>query len=470
MSPQSVLNSPLIISLAFIFILIVGAAGCASTHSSKDDPQAAAAGRAWSTVPAILANIIPPKFPHRDFDVTHYGAQGDGVTDCSEAFRKAIDDCSQSGGGRVMVPAGVYLTGPIHLENNVDLYVAKEATIRFSTNMLEYLPPVFTRYEGTEVMNYSPLIYAFEQTNIAVTGEGTLDGQGAAWQAWRSPTDPNRLVKMAAQGVPASQRIFGDHGHLRPNFFQPVRCRNVLVQDVRLINSPMWVLTPCYCTNVTIRGVTVDTKGANTDGCDPDSDNGVLIEGCNFSDGDDCISVKSGRDHDGQQINIPCQNIVIRDCVFQAGHGGIALGSETSGGIQNVFGENDHFNSPDLEMALRFKTNPARGGFIENIYVRNCTIKTAQFGIHMTLRYSSSGAMQGGSLPIIRNIDIRDCRFLSLTRAPIFIQGWSPEDEITAVTIADCRFPRTVEKSAVTDAAGIYLPGTEGSGLEQKTE
>lgn len=459
--------SAVIACYILVLLAFIGLVGCASV-SSPDDPQAAAAAKAWSTVPAILSNIVPPIFPHHDFNITQYGARGDGLTDCSEAFREAIDDCSHSGGGRVVVPAGIFLTGAIHLENNVDLFLEQDATIRFSTNTMDYLPAVFTRYEGTEVMNYSPFIYAFEQTNIAVTGAGTLDGQGHFWHNWKSINDPGRLVQMGARGVPASQRIFGASGHLRPNFVQPVRCRNVLIQGIHIIDSPMWVLTPCYCTNVTIRGVTVDTKGPNTDGCDPDSCNDVLIENCDFSDGDDCISVKSGRDHDGQNIDIPCQNIVIKDCVFQAGHGGIALGSETSGGIQNVFGENCRFDSPDLEMALRFKTNPARGGYIENIYIRDCVIKTAVVGIHMTLRYSSSGAMEGAAVPVIRNIDIRHCTFLSLTRQPIFIQGWSPENKISLVTIADCRFPVTVEKSSVTDASGIFLPGTEGSGLEQK--
>jgi len=446
---------------------MLGATGCACLHSS-DDPQAAATAKAWATVPSILANIVPPKFPHHDFIITNYGAVADGVTDNSEAFRKAIDACSQSGGGRVVVPAGTFLTGAIHLENNVNLHLEEKALVRFTTNTDAYLPAVFTRYEGTEVMNYSPFIYAFEQTNIAVTGEGTFDGQGAFWHAWWDASAPARLVKMAASGVPASQRIFGGVAHLRPNFVEPVRCQNVLIEGIHLINSPMWVLSPVYCTNVTIRGVTVDTIGFNTDGCDPDSCNGVLIKDCTFSDGDDCIAIKSGRDADGQKINIPCQNLVIEDCDFKAGHGGVGIGSETSGGVQNVFAQNDRFESPDLWMAMRFKTNPARGGYIEHIYVRHCTIKTAQVGINMTLKYSSNGAMNGSAIPVIRDIDIRDCTFYKLTVQPIFLQGWSPTNPITDITIADCHFLQAAKKSQVTDATRIYLPGTEGSGLEQK--
>jgi polygalacturonase len=428
-------------------------------------PRSAAAGpdpkAAWAQVPQILSRIVPPKFPHHKFPVTKYGAVGDGTTDCTEAFRKAIDDCTRSGGGEVIVPSGNFLTGPIHLKSNVNLHVEKGATILFSTNREEYLPVVFVRYEGTEIMNYSPLVYAFEQTNIAITGEGTLNGQGSAWLAWRSSTDPRLPVQMASQGIPLEQRVFGDKYRLRPNFLVPFRCQNVLLQGIHIINSPMWVINPVYCTNVTVENVTVKTLGANTDGCDPDSCTDVLIKNCDFSDGDDCIAIKSGRDQDGQKINIPCQNLVIQDCIFRAGHGGIGIGSETSGGIQNVFGENCRMDSPDLEMAIRLKTNPARGGYIQNVYVRNCTVKLAQTGISLTLRYSSSGAMDGEAVPVIRDVDIRDVKFMKLTQ-PIFIQGWSPSNPISDITIANCDFLQATKPSYVTNAVNVAMDSSRG--------
>jgi len=312
------------------------------------------------------------------------------------------------------------------------------------------------------VMNYSPLIYAFEQTNIAVTGEGTLDGQGACWHAWKVSDEPRRLVEIASKGTPVEQRVFGDGHHLRPNFVVPVRCRNVLIADIHIVDSPMWVMNPVYCTNVTVRNVTVDTKGPNTDGCDPDSCTDVLIKNCNFSDGDDCISVKAGRDRDGQRVNIPCQDVVIQDCQFKAGHGGVAIGSETSGGIQNVFAENCHFDSPDLEMAMRFKTNPARGGYIKNIYLRDCTVKMAKVGIHMTLRYSSSGAMAGDSVPVMRDIDIRNSTFKELTKQGVFIEGWSPSHPITGVSIVNCHFLHAAEENFVTNVTDIVMDGWSG--------
>ncbi len=424
-------------------------------------PSGGTAG-AWAQVPAILAQIQPPKFPRREFPLVKYGAVGDGITDCTGAFKRAIEACSDAGGGAVVVSGGTFLTGAIHLKSNVDLRVEKNATILFSTNRADYLPDVFARYEGTEVMNYSPLIYALEQTNIAITGRGTLDGQGHAWHSWKASDDPRRLVQMANEGTPVTRRIFGAGHNLRPNFIAPIRCRNVLIEGIHIKDSPMWVLNPVYCTNVTVRKVTVDTRGPNTDGCDPDSCTDVLIRDCDFSDGDDCIAIKSGRDRDGQRIGIPCQNIVVQNCEFKAGHGGVAIGSETSGGIENVFAENCHFDSPDLEMAIRLKTNPARGGYIQDVYVRNCVVKLARIGIDMTLRYGSSGAMDGDSTPVIRDVDIRNSTFKKLTQRPIFIEGWSPAAPISNISITDCRFLHAAEGSFFTNAVGVVLDRSRG--------
>ena len=385
---------------------------------------------------------------------------GDGITDCTEAFRNAIDECSAVGGGVVVVSGGTFLTGSIHLKSNVDLCVKRGATIRFSTDPARYLPVVFARYEGTEVMNFSPFVYAFGQTNIAITGDGTLDGQGTSWHSWKSGSDPKQLVEMASRGVPIEQRIFGEGHHLRPNFIVPIRCANVLIEGVHIVDSPMWVMNPVYCTNVTVQSVTVDTQGANTDGCDPDSCAEVLIRDCDFSDGDDCIAIKSGRDRDGQKINLPSRDIVIQNCRFKAGHGGIGIGSETSGGVRNVFAEHCQFDSTNLEMAIRLKTNPARGGYIQDVYVRDCVIRQAQIGIDMTLRYASSGAMDGDAVPVIRNIDIRDTTFQKLTKQPVFIEGWSESAPISNVSIVDCRFLHAAKRNYITNATDVVLDGS----------
>lgn len=269
---------------------------------------------------------------------------------------------------------------------------------------------------------------------------------------------------MGNQSVPVEQRVFGEGHQLRPNFIEPVRCRNVLIEGVRVVDSPMWVLHPLYCTNVTMRGVTVDTKGPNTDGCDPDSCSDVWIKDCSFSDGDDCIAIKSGRDVDGRRVNIPCQNIVIQNCTFKDGHGGVTCGSENSGGIRNVFAENCSFDSTNLNMAIRFKTGMTRGGYIEDVYIRNGTIKMSKVGIHMTMRYS--GTVNGNATPVVRNIDIRDCDFKSLLDRPIVMQGFSDSVRITDVTIANCDFPSAKNKSVITNASRVHLIGLRGAGLE----
>ncbi len=457
--PRIGLRARTVAIVAALFIARLSGAAAKSEPTSGKEPTAAPP--AWARVPEILKRVVAPTFPDRQFIITEFGAVGDGKTDCTRAFAEAIAACARAGGGRVVVPEGTFLTGAIHLKSGVNLHLARGATIRFATDPQRYLPVVFTRYEGTELMNYSPFIYAFEQRNIAITGQGTIDGQASAgvWHSWKGKYRPDeeRLMEMVRQGVPARQRVFGEGHYFRPKFIQPVRCRNVLIEGVRIVNSPMWVINPVYCTNVIIRGVTVETEGPNTDGCDPDSCTDVLIENCFFSNGDDCIAIKSGRDLDGRRVNIPCQNVIVRNNVFQKGHGGVTCGSETAGGIRNVFAENCQFDSPDLEMAIRLKTNPARGGFIEDVYVRNCTVRVAKLGIHMTMRYASRGAVEGDTVPIIRNIDVRDSTFLKLTRQPIFIEGWSEQMPITDVTIANCVFPETPSGNTITNAVRVTV-------------
>ena len=453
------------LAIALVNLKVTGSE-TSSSHAALDNGAVTNPRQAWSSVPDILARIIAPVFPDRAFAVTDYGAKGDGVADCTKAFQDAIEACHDAGGGRVSVPAGVYLTGAIHLKSNVDLDLAKGATIRFSTDPKSYLPAVFTRYEGTEVMNYSPFVYALGQENIAITGEGTLDGQGtkAIWYSWKRIPDPNELVAMGDHGVPVAQRIFGEGHHLRPYFIQPTRCKNVLIQGVHIMDSPMWVITPLYCTNVTIQGVTVNSDGPNTDGCDPDSCTDVLIKDCHFSDGDDCIAIKSGRDVDGRRVNIPSRNIVIQNCVFQNGHGGVTVGSETSGGVENVFAEDCRFDSPNLDIAMRFKTGMTRGGFIKNAYIRNCTVKSARTGIGITMRYP--GTLNGDATPCVRDIDIRDCTFDHLSKQPVLIEGFSDSVRITDVTIAGCRFPATEARTVITNASRIHWVANQGGGLD----
>ena len=284
------------------------------------------------------------------------------------------------------MPKGIYLTGAIHLLSNINLYISKDAVVKFSTETKKYLPVVYSRWEGVECMNFSPLIYAYEQENIAVTGEGVLDGQGAGntWWSWKGTKDsgwkqgePNqidarrKLFEMGERGVPVAERVFGDGFSLRPNFFESYKCKNILIEGVTFKNSPMWFINPVLCNNISLVGVRTEGLGPNNDGCDPESCSDVLIKNCFFNNGDDCIAIKSGRNNDGRRVNVPCENIIIQGCKMKNGHGGVSIGSEISGGVRNVFIENDTMDSPLLDRVLRIKTNSIRGGIIENVFMRN---------------------------------------------------------------------------------------------------
>lgn len=440
---------------------------CTSFASAASAPSAAtgaaSASAGWDMVPGILARIVPPTFADRDFPITAHGAVGDGRTDNTAAFRAAIQACASAGGGRVVVPAGRFLTGPIHLRSNVNLHVQRGAVIAFSQDPNAYLPAVFTRWEGMEMMGYSPLIYAFEQENVAITGEGTLDGQAdeTHWWPWKGAwkTHPewasgdtqkaarDRLGQMVEEGVPVERRVFTTGSFLRPQFIQPYRCRNVLIEGVTIVNSPMWEMNPVLCTNVTVRGVQVATHGPNNDGCNPESCRDVLIEGCVFDTGDDCIAIKSGRNADGRRIDVPSENIVIRGCRMKEGHGGVTLGSEISGHVRNVFVEECEMDSPNLDRALRFKNNALRGGILENVYMRNVRVGQVADAVLSVDLYYEEG-QQGPYVPVVRNVEMRSVTSRK-SRYGLYMRAYE-KSEISDIRIIDSRFDG-VERGNVTE-------------------
>lgn len=428
-----------IIRFSCIAVLCFTLVSCGSDTTQKSEPEQPVTQTAgWNTLDTVLSQINPPVFPDQDFLVTDYGAVGDGKQDCTEAFQQVIAACNEAGGGRVVVPEGNYRSGPIHLKSNVNLHVEKGATISFSTNPEDYLPVVFTRWEGVELMNYSPLIYAFEQENIAITGEGVFDGQAndTNWWPWKGREEygwqegmphqgqeSNRaaLFDMAENNVPVQDRTFGEGHYLRPQFVQPYRCQNVLIQGVTFVNSPMWILNPVLCTNVTIEKVTVESQGPNSDGCDPESCKNVLIKDCFFNTGDDCIAIKSGRNADGRRINVPSENIVIQNCSMANGHGGVVIGSEISGGARNVFAENCTMNSPLLERVLRIKTSSMRGGVVENVYMRNIEVgQVAEQVIRVNMFYEDSGAY----VPTVRNIAVENLTVEQGGEVGVLLEGY----------------------------------------------
>jgi polygalacturonase len=383
---------------------IVGAGSQAAAASAvRRLPQDAAADR-------IVAAVPRPRFPGRIFPVTRFGAAGDGVTMDTAAFAAAISACSRSGGGHVIVPAGQFLTGAIHLLSHVDLHLEAGATILFSQDPADYLPVVFTRWQGIELMNYSPFIYAYGQRNIAVTGAGTLNGQADAdhWWSWKNleTSDFDALEAMADGDVPVPQRVFGSGHFLPPQMIQPFSCDTVLLEGVTVINSPFWHLNPNLCRNVTVDGLTISSSGPNTDGCDPESCAGVVVRNVTFDTGDDCMAIKAGRDADGRRVNVPCQNVVIENCDFANGHGGITIGSEMTGGVRNVYARDLSMNSANLQAGHRVKTNTLRGGYVLNTNVYRVTAGTV--GGPLLLIQGNYNAQTGNFPPDVTGITLRD--------------------------------------------------------------
>lgn len=451
------------------FIRKAAAATTGSLLGSAALSQTNAAADPWHQADAIANSVCPPRFPRRHFPVTRFGAKGDGVTDCTIAFARAVRACAHAGGGHVVVPEGRYLTGPIHLRSNVDLHVTENATIAFSQDPNAYLPAVFTRWEGTELYNYSPLIYAHRQRNIAVTGAGTLDGQAdnAHWWPWKGspaygwvPGDPHqaaartRLQAMAEQGVPVEQRVFGDGDYLRPSFVQPYRCRNVLVEGVTIVNSPMWEIHPVLSRNVLVRGTTVATHGPNNDGCNPESSKDVVIRGCTFDTGDDCIAIKSGRNADGRRVNVPSERILVEDCDFAAGHGGVTVGSEMSGGVRQVYARDLRLSSPNLDTALRFKTNSVRGGFIHDFHARDITVGTVGQAVITIDFYYEEGPGHGFN-PDVTGITVDNLTVTQAQRA-LNLRGY-PDDPVGSVRLSNVDFQHTNQPSIVSNVAGLVL-------------
>jgi polygalacturonase len=430
----------------------------------------------WARVPSILARIRPPAIPDRELDVVSFGARPDGTSDSSEAFRRAIESCARAGGGRVVARGGVFLTGPIHLRSRVNLVVAEGATIRFRTEPKEYERFVTTRFEGTELLGLSPLIYAYEATDVAVTGTGTLDGQASDAHWWNWNGSPRygwkagqgnqrvaraKLFQMAEDGVPLARRRFGVDAYLRPPFIQPYRCRNVLIDGVTIRNSPMWEINPVLCTNVTVRGVSIESHGPNNDGCDPESSRDVLIERCRFDTGDDCIAIKSGRNADGRRIAVPSEDIVVRDCEMRDGHGGVTIGSEISGGVRHVYAERNAMSSPRLDRALRLKSNAMRGGTLEHIYMRDCRVgQVADAVLHVDFLYEEGA--KGDFPPVVRDVELRRVTSGKSTYA-LYLRGLE-RATIDDIRVIDCTFDDVAKPDVVEHVTHLVRRGVTVNG------
>lgn len=451
--------------------------------SCKAGKQEFNSDKAWEQADAIIAGIVVPKFPDKVFNIKDFGAKADGVTDDSEAFKKAIAACTENGGGKVLVPEGKYLTGPIHLKSNVNLHLVKNAEVLFSKDKSAYLPMVHTSYEGMELMNYSPLIYAFGQKNIAVTGEGVFNGQASNENWWNwvgkeeygwkdgepKQTDDDklpRLRKMIADGVKVEDRKFGEGSYLRPTFFEPFECENILVQGVTFTNAPFWILHPIKSNNITIDGVTVRSHGPNNDGCDPEYSKNVHIKNSVFDTGDDCIAIKSGRNNDGRRVAIPSENIIVENCEMADGHGGVVMGSEISAGVRNVFVRNCKMDSPNLDRAIRIKTNTIRGGFVENVYVKDIQVgQVKEAVLKINTFYGIYDNQEGDYIPRIKNVFLENVTVENGGEYGVLIKGREQEPVknivLKNVTIKSTKTPLEIENCEPIKFINTTINGKE---------
>jgi polygalacturonase len=410
----------------------------------------------WDQVPGILERIVPPTFPLRDFDIRSYGARGDGVTDCRPAIAAAIAACNHSGGGRVVIPEGVYLVnGPIRILRNVNLYLESGALVRFGTDPSFYLPVVEVRWQGVRCMNYSPLIHARNQPNIAITGAGMFDGQAVAWSSWDQlgASDWKLLQQMAQDGVPVSERVFGPGHHLRPAMFEPYQCENILVEGVTFSASPFWTLHPTFCSSVTVQDVLVLPGITNDDGCDPDSCNDVLIDGCRFNTADDNISIKAGSGPDAIGLQ-PCTNIVIRNChALASDWSAYTMGSSTTGNIENVFIEN--CAATGCIAAFYLKSNTELGGSVQNVWVRQCQVDDCHHLVYLQTDYDYLG--DGPLPPLYKNINLADITCADASVSALWFDGDArlPIQDVSLDKIGIGKTPRLDNISNTTGLTAV---------------
>lgn len=405
-------------------------------------------------IQSILNNISEPEFPNYTITIRPEDAKKGKVNDL---INKKIEVCSQKGGGKVVLSAGEYFcNGPIVMQSNVNLNLEEGTRLLFSQNPQDYLPVVFVRWEGTEAYNYSPFIYARGAENIAITGKGIIDGNGLAeksFRDWREKQkkDQNKIREMGRDDVPVEKRVFGEGHFLRPQLIHFLNCKNILLEDVTVTNGSFWLIQPTYCDNITIRGITVESRFINNDGVDVDSDTNVLIEDCLFNTGDDFIAIKSGRDEDAWRVNKPSKNIVVRNCRSDECLHGISFGSEISGGAENVYAENLQFNKI-RQYGVQFKSNKDRGGYIRNIVLNGIQIESTNTCISFTNQYHS---YSGGNSPTaFENIRIENLDCKEAKAKAISIIGL-PEMPINNVELENVTIHKAGETSEITNVKNM---------------
>jgi polygalacturonase len=391
------------------------------------------------------------------FDIRTYGAVGDGITDDSEAIKRAVEACEAAGGGVVRVPAGIYLTGPIRFVNGMTLDLETGGTLRFS-DCFEKYEPTSTRWSGYECFSYHPLLYGRGLKHVAIKGEGVIDGQGGAWweayhrlkQGEKDCISPYREMLIernaALYATMDSTFVEWETQFLRPPLLQFFACEGVTLEGITLENSPFWNTHLVYCNEVKVRGVTFRNPSdtPNGDGLDVDSCTNVTISDCQFDVGDDCLCLKSGINEDGRSVGRPTENVAVTNCIMRRGHGGIVLGSEMSGDIRRVVISDCLFL--DTDRGIRMKTNRARGGVVEDvivshIYMNNVLCPVAinsfyRYGVNIAdpLMTTPEAIPVTIETPVIRGLTITDITARNARAAAAFIYGL-PEMPIEDLTL-----------------------------------
>ena len=419
-------------------------------------------------------------------DMLKSGAKADGKTLNTMLINHTVDRLSQAGGGTLFFPAGTYLTGAIRLKSNITLELEAGATLLFSDNFDDYLPFMEVRHEGVMMKSFSPLISAMDAENITIKGEGTLDGQGKAWwtEFFRIYVDLEKNgMRELNKYQPLWERendveaLYAEtnedwHGTLkrrffRPPFIQPVRCRRVRIEGVKIINSPFWTVNPEFCDNVVVTGVTIhNVPSPNTDGINPESCRNVHISDCHISVGDDCITLKSGRDAQARRLGVPCENITITNCTMLSGHGGVVIGSEMSGSVRKVTISNCVFDGTDR--GIRIKST--RGGVVEDIRVSNIIMSNIKReAVVLNLKYSEMPVEpMSERTPLFRDISISGLTAVGV-KTPVKIVGLE-EAPVTDIILRDINVKNAREKCIFENCERIRLTDVIVNGKEVRLE
>jgi hypothetical protein len=448
--------------------LLLAATACAPQQAEAPAPDDA---DVFAEAQTIIEHIALTSFPDRTLTL-----QPSDSISALTSLQALLDSCSQLGGGHVEVSPGEYpLDGTLHLRSNVDLHLDEGASLLFSGRPDDFLPVVLTRWEGTELYGRSPMIYAYQAVNVAITGQGAINAQaGLEFGEWgpKEAADVDRLRAMGNDSTPVRERIFGAGTGLRPSCIQFWGCSRVLVQDVTVLNSTFWTIHPVYCDNVVVRGVTIDSHFPNNDGCDPESTTNVLIENCTFRTGDDAIAIKAGRDADGRRVGRPSGNIVIRNCKFYSECNGLCIGSEMSGGVSGVYMHDIEIGT--VKNAIYFKSNRDRGGYIRHVRVRDITVQRT-YGAILRFETNYFGYRGGQNTTIYEDFEISGVHANTSDNYALFMDGYE-EQPIRDITISDfhvdsvgqASYFRCTDRVTLTDVtvAGDTLPSEPTNAAE----